>query len=72
MKMDMLPSSAVFPTLMSEVGKSLNVSASAAFVESCGKGSAVTYCPLHVLPFATPTFLADILQRQMAFPYSLS
>ncbi len=50
-----------FPTLMSEVGKSLNVSAFAAFVESCRKGSAVTYCPLHVLPFNTPTFLADIL-----------
>jgi len=59
--MDMLPLSAVFLMLMSEVGKSLNVSASAAFVESCWKGSAVTYWPLHVLPFATPTFLADIL-----------
>ena len=57
----MLPSSAVFPTLMSEVGKSLNVSASAAFLESCGNGSAVTYCPLHVSPFANPAFLADIL-----------
>ena len=42
-KMDRLPSSDVLPTLISEVGNYLNVSASADFLDSCGNGSVVTY-----------------------------
>ena len=60
-KMDTLPSSAVLPTLISKVGNSSNVSASAAFMESCGNGSEVTYLPLQDPPLATPTLLSDIL-----------
>ena len=59
--MDTLPSSAVFPTLISDAGNSSNVSASAALLESYGNGSVVTYLPLQDPPLATPTFLSDIL-----------
>ena len=41
--MDKFPSSDVLPTLISEVGNYLNVSASAAFLESCGNVSEFTY-----------------------------
>ena len=37
--MDTLPWSDVFPTLIGEVGNSVNVSASANFLDSCGNGS---------------------------------
>ena len=59
--METLPSSDVLPTLMSDVSNSLNVSASATLLESCGNGSVVTYLPLQAPPLATPTFLSDIL-----------
>ena len=60
-KMDKLPSSAVFSTLISDVGNYSNVSASAAFLESCGNGSEVTYLALQAPSLATPTFLYDII-----------
>ena len=40
--MDTLPSLAVLPTLIRDVGNYLNVYASPAFLESCGNGSLVT------------------------------
>ncbi len=55
-KIEMVPSSDVFPTLISNVGKFLNVSAVVARFDSCGKGSRVKFLALHVSPFATPTF----------------
>ena len=58
-KMEMVPSSAVFPTLMSDVGKSLNVSARDARSDNCVKGSFVTFSALHISPFATITRLVD-------------
>ena len=60
-KMDTLPSSAVFPTLISDVGNYSNVSDSAALLESCGNVSVVTYLPLQVPPLDTPTFVSDII-----------
>ena len=60
-KMDTLSSSAVLPTLISNVGNYSNVSASAALLESCGNGSEVMYLPLQATPLATPTFLSDII-----------
>ena len=64
-KMDMLPSSAVLPTLISYVGNSSNVSASSSLVESCSNGSEVTYLPLQSPLLANPTFLSDILNIGM-------
>ena len=60
-KMETLPSSDVLPTLISEVGNSSNVSASATLLESCRNGSEVTYLPFQAPPLATPTFLSDII-----------
>ena len=60
-KMDTFPSSAVFPTIISDVGNVSNVSASAALLESLRNGSVVTYLPFQALPFSTPTFLSDII-----------
>ncbi len=57
--MEMVPSLEVFPTLISEVGKLVNVSAVVARSENCGKGSRVTFFALHLPPFATLTFLLD-------------
>jgi hypothetical protein len=57
-KIDMVPSSDVFPTLINDVGKFVNVSAVVARFDNCGKGSQVTCFALHVLPFATPKFFA--------------
>ena len=54
---EMVPSSEVFPTLISDVGKLVNVSAVVARFDSCGKGSCLTFFALHVSPFSTPTFL---------------
>ncbi len=71
--MEKVPSSEVFPTLISDVGKLANVSAVVSRFDSCGKGSRVTFFALHVSPFATPTFLFD--ERKMgihaSFPSSL-
>ena len=57
--MDTLPLSDIFPTLISDVGDSSNVSAFAVLLESCGNGSVVTYLLLQVPSLATPNFLAD-------------
>ena len=45
-KIDIVPSLAVFPTLIRDVGNSLNVSADYAFVDKDGKGKLVTCWPL--------------------------
>ena len=58
-KMEMVPLSEVFSTLINDVWKSVNVSASVTLFDNCGKGSQVTFFDLHVSPFATPTFLID-------------
>ena len=60
-KMDMLPSSSVLPTLISMVGNYSNMSASDALLDSCGNDSVVTYVPFQALPLDTPTFLSDVL-----------
>ena len=65
-KMDMVPSSAVFPTLMSDDGKSLKVSALDARSDNCGNGSCVTFDALHISPFATLTLLVDF--RKIGIP----
>ena len=58
-KIDILPSLAVFPTLMTDVGNSLNVSACCAFDDNDGKGKLVTCWPLLFSPLATMTRLVD-------------
>ena len=62
-KMKMVPLLEVFPTLINDVGKLVNVSAFVARFDNCGNGSYVTFFALHVSPFATPTFLLD--ERRM-------
>ena len=49
----------VFSTLISNVGKLVNVSAVVARFDNCGKGICVTFFALHVPPFATLTVLFD-------------
>ena len=61
--MEMVPLSEVFPKLISDVGKLVNVSAVVARFDNCGKGSHVTFFALHLPPFATSAFLLD--QRRM-------
>ena len=58
-KIDIVPSSAVFPTFIRDVGNSLNVSECRAFVDKTGKGKLVTCWPLIFSPFATMTSLVD-------------
>ena len=58
-KIEMVPFLEVFPTLIKDVGKVVNVSAVVARFDNCGKGSCVTFFALHVSPFATPTYLLD-------------
>ena len=58
-KMEIVPSSEVFPTLICDVGKLVKVSAFVARFDNCGKGSRVTFFALHVSPFNTPNFLYD-------------
>ena len=62
-KMEMVPSSEVFSSLINNVGKLVNVSAFVACFYNCGKGSRVTFVALHVPPFATLTFFLD--ERRM-------
>lgn len=57
--MEMVPSSAVLPTLMIECGKSLKVSPALALSDSCLNGSCVTCCALLTPPLATPTLFVD-------------
>ena len=68
-KIEIVPSSAVFPTLISNVGKLWNVSADLAFFDRVGKGSCVTDIPLHFALFSTPTRLSDgrNIRRPAAF-----
>ena len=61
--MEMVPLSEVFPTLIRDVGKMVNLSAVVARFDHCGKGSHVTFFALQVSPFATPTFVFD--ERKM-------
>ena len=72
-KIDTVPSSAVLPTLMRDVGKSSNESAVAAFGERLLNGRRVTYFALLAPPFATPTLLIDFFRigKPMCFLSSL-
>jgi hypothetical protein len=56
---EMVPSSEVLPTLISDVGKSSKVSAWFAFDDSCWNGSWVTCFAILLPPLATPTRLVD-------------
>ena len=58
-KIDIVPSSDVCPTLINDVGNCSNVSACLALADSCGNGNAVTFFALTTSPFATCTFLLD-------------
>ena len=58
-KIEIVPSSAVLPTLMSDEGKSANESACVAFLERSGMGRRVTNFALLEPPFATPTLLFE-------------
>ena len=58
-KIDIVPLSAVFPTLIRDVGNLLNVSACLAFYDNNGKGKLVTCFPLLFSPLATMTCLVD-------------
>ena len=58
-KIYILPSLAVFLTLMRDVGNSLNVSSCCAFDDNDGKGKLVTCWPLLFSPLATMTRLVD-------------
>ena len=71
-KMEMVPLSEVFPTLINDVGKLVNVSVFVARFDNCGKGSRVTFFALHVSPFATPTFLFDERKMGMHASFLLS
>ena len=59
-KMDIIPLSAVFPTLISECGNSVNVLAVLADVDIVWNGSCVTNFILYVSPLAMFTFLLDL------------
>jgi hypothetical protein len=54
-KTETVPSSAVLPMLIRDVGKSWNVSACLDRADSFQKGSWATYLALLVPPFVTPT-----------------
>ena len=58
-KIDIVPSSAVLPTLIRDVGNSLNVSACHAFMDKAGQGKLVMCWPLLFSPFVTMTCLVD-------------
>ncbi len=71
-KIEMVPSLDVFPTLINDVGKLVNKSAVVARFDSCGKGSCVTFFALHVSPFATLKFLFDERKMGMHASFLLS
>ena len=54
-KMEMVPSSEVFPTLISDIGKLVNVYAFVARFDNCGKGSRVTFLRQEGAHFRTQT-----------------
>ena len=56
---DIVPSSNVLPTLISELGKSLIESALAARLDSCLNGRRLTCRAVLVPPLATPTRFDD-------------
>jgi hypothetical protein len=56
---DIVPSSDVLPTLISELGKSLNESALAAQSDNCLNGRRLTYRAVLLPPLATPTCFVD-------------
>ena len=58
-KIDIVPLLAVFPTLIRDMGNSLNVSACLDFDDNDGKGKLVTCFPLLFSPLATMTHLVD-------------
>ena len=58
-KIEMVPSSEVLPTLINDVGKSSKVSAWFAVGDSCWNGSCVTCFAVLLPPLATPTRLFD-------------
>ncbi len=58
-KIDIVPSSAVLPTLINDDGKSWNVSACVAWADSALNGSCVTNVAWLTPPLATPTHLVD-------------
>ena len=59
LKINIVPLSAVFPTLMRDVGKLLNVSTCFAFDDNNGKSKLVTCRPLLFSPLETMTRLVD-------------
>ena len=74
MKIDIVPSLAVLPTLIREVGNSLNVFACSASVDKAGKGRPVTCWPLLFSLFATMLCLVDGLKmgrRAASLTFSL-
>ena len=56
---DIVPSSDVLPTLISELGKLSNESALAAWLDICLNGRQLTCCAVLVPPLATPTRFVD-------------
>jgi len=58
-KIDIVPLSDVLPTLISELGKSLNESALAARSDNCLNGRRLTCLAVLVPPFVTPTRFVD-------------
>ena len=59
MKIEIVPLSAVLPTLMSEVGKSLKESACAVVGDKALKGSVGTWVMVLLAPFATRTHVEE-------------
>ena len=59
MKIDIVPSSDILPTLISELGKSSNESALAARLDNCLNGRQLTCLAVLVPPLATPTHFVD-------------
>ena len=59
-KMDIVPLSAVLPTLINEYGNSVNVLAALADVDNDWNGSCVMNFAFHVSPLAAFTFLLDL------------
>ena len=71
-KIEMVPLSEVFPTIINDVGKLVNVYAFVARFDNCGKGSCVTFFALHVPPFAPLTFLLDARRMGIHASFLLS
>ena len=59
-KMDIVPSLAVLPTLINECGNSVNVLAVLADLDSDWNRSCVVNFSLHISPLATLTFLLGL------------